>query len=284
MYLTNGDGCLLLLDVDFLQEVNGEHGLVRGDLYLKTVAHLLDSVCDDKILYRGDSDEFVCFLCGVVRQEAVEQIINAFHKRLEAQKANDAVLESLNVSIGAVFTEYPKCSKEELMAKVSKALLVAKKKQYNGFCEYHSFYADIPQTLSKVGFYHLMKWLQDDVEYPEAYQTNYPEFLRTMDEIKKIRQQKEKQIEIIMFTATAADEEKGTLEQKADVMELLQKAIAPCLGSHNITTRFSSLQQVVIITDTDENNAEDIANHIISNFYKMNQFQNFSIHYEAGKL
>lgn len=283
MYLTDGDGCLLLIDIDSLQAVNGEHGLVRGDLYLKTVAQLLDSVCDDKILYRGDSDEFVCFLCGVVRQEALEPVISTFHKRLEKQKAGEAVLESLNVSIGAAFTEFPKCSKEELMSKVSKAMLAAKKQRHNGFCEYHSLYADIPQTLSKVGFYNLMDWLQNNVEYPEAYQANYPEFVQAMDGIKMILQQKE-QAEIVMFTVAASDEEKVTLEQKTGVMELLQKAIAPCLGSDIITMRFSSLQQVVIITDTDEAGAEDTVNRIISNFYKMNSYKNFSIHYETGRL
>lgn len=282
MHLTDGDGCLLLIDLDALHLVNEAHGLVRGDLYLKTAAHLLDAVFDDKILYRGDSDEFVCFLCGVVRQDVLERAISVFHKRLEVLKEDDAVLESLNVSIGAVFTEYPKCSKEELMTKAHRALLAAKKDKHNGFCEYHSLYAGVPKTLSKIGFFNLVEWLQKNIEYPEAYQANYPEFLQVMDEIKKIRHQKGQKIEIIMFTVVAINEETVTLEQKRDVMELLQKAIAPCLENGNITIRFSSLQQVVIISDTSEKNAEETANHIISNFYKMNQYNYFSIHYETG--
>lgn len=282
MYLTNGDGCLLLVDVDSLQVVNGEHGLVRGDLYLKTVAHILDSVCDDKILYRGDSDEFVCFLCETVSQEALDKIISVFYKRLEAQKSSDVILESLNVSIGAVFTEFPKCSKEELMSKVSKALIAAKKKQRNGFFEYHALYAENTKGLS--GLQNLMDWIQNDITYPSAYQINYPEFLQTIDEIKKVLQNRKQEIQIIMFTATVTNEETVTLEQKTEVMELLRKAIAPCLNANDVTTRFSSSQQIVILIDTNENYAKDISNHIISNFYKMNQYKNFSIHYENGKL
>lgn len=282
MYLTNGDGCLLLIDVDSLQTVNGEHGLVRGDLYLKTVAHILDSVCDDKILYRGDSDEFVCFLCETVSHEALEQIISVFYKRLEAQKSSDAILESLNVSIGAVFTEFPKCSKEELMSKVSKALIAAKKKQHKGFFEYHSLYAENTKGLS--GLQNLMDWIQNDITYPSAYQINYPEFLQTIDEIKKVLQNRKQEIQIIMFTATVTNEETVTLEQKTEVMELLRKAIAPCLKTNDTTTRFSSSQQIVILNDTNENYAKDISNHIISNFYKMNQYKNFSIHYETGEF
>ncbi len=282
LYLTNGDGCLLLVDVDSLQAINGEHGLVRGDLYLKTIAHLLDSVCDDKILYRGDSDEFVCFLCETVSQEALNQIISVFYKRLDAQKTSDEILQSLNVSIGAVFTEFPKCSKEELMSKVSKALLAAKKKQHNGFLEYHSLYADNTKGLS--GLHHLISWIENDVEYPSAYQANYPEFLQTIDEIKKVLHHRKQQIQIVMFTATVINEETVTLEQKTEVMEMLQKAIAPCLSGNDLTTRFSSSQQLVILIDTNETYAKDIASHIISNFYKMNQHKNFSIHYETGKL
>lgn len=282
LYLTNGDGCLLLVDVDSLQAINGEHGLVRGDLYLKTIAHLLDSVCDDKILYRGDSDEFICFLCETVSQEALDQIISVFYKRLNAQKTSDEILQSLNVSIGAVFTEFPKCSKEELMSKVSKALLAAKKKQHNGFLEYHSLYADNTKGLS--GLHHLISWIENDVEYPSAYQANYPEFLQTIDEIKKVLHHRKQQIQIVMFTATVINEETVTLEQKTEVMEMLQKAIAPCLSGNDLTTRFSSSQQLVILIDTNETYAKDIASHIISNFYKMNQHKNFSIHYETGKL
>ena len=284
LYLTNGNGCLLLIDVDALQTVNGKHGLVRGDLYLKTVAHLLDSVCDDKILYRGDSNEFVCFLCGTVSKEELDEIISVFYKRLEAQKTNDEILKSLNVSIGAVFTEFPKCSKEELMTKVSKALVAAKKKQQNGFFEYHFLYADNSKILSKVGLDSLMSWLQDNVAYPAAFQINYPEFLQTIDEIKKVLHPKEQQMQLIMFTATITDEEAVTLEQKSEVMELLKKAIIPCLKNSDMTTRFSSSQQIVILIDTTKNNAETTANQIISNFYKMNQYKNFSIHYESGEF
>lgn len=284
MYLTDGDGCLLLLDVDSLQAVNEKYGLVRGDLYLKTVAHLLNSVCDDKILYRSGSDEFICFLCGIVSQEALEQTISAFYKRLEAQKASDAVLGLLNVSIGAVFTEFPKCSKEKLMFKVSKALFMAKKKQQNGFFEYHSLYADNFQMLSRVGLSNLMQWLQSDNVYPTAYQVNYPEFIQKIDGIKKVIHQKEQQAQIIMFTVSVVDEETVTLEQKTETMELLRKSIALCLDGDDITTRFSSSQQIVILTDTDGKNAENIANQIMSNFYKMNQYKNFSIHHETGKL
>ena len=284
MYLTDGDGCLMLLDVDSLQAVNGEHGLVRGDLYLKTVAHILNSVCEDKILYRGDSDEFVCFLCGTVSQEALDEKISVFFKRLDSQKAHDRVLESLNVSIGAAFTEFPRCSREEMMSKVSKALLMAKKNPHNGFCEYHSLYAGSSEVLSRIGLKYLMQWLQADVSYSAAYQANYPEFLQTIEKIKRILRQRKQPLHLIMLTATAAAEETVTQEQKTEVMKLLQEAIAPCLDGDDITTRFSSSQQLVILADADEGRVENISNRITGNFYKMNQYKNFSIHYETGVL
>lgn len=284
MYLNDGEGCLLLLDIDSLQAVNGMHGLVRGDLYLKTVVNIFDSVCNDKILYRSDSDEFVCFLYDIVNKDSLEQIISVFYRLLEAQKARDTVLESLNVSIGAVFTEYPKCSREELMFKASKALIAAKKKHHDGFCEYHSLYSDSSKTLSEVELNNLMDWLQSGEAYPEAYQVNYPEFIKTIDEIKKLLENKKQQIHIIMFTVTVADEETATLEQRTEVMELLRKAITPCLNNKDITTRFSSSQQLVILVDKYESGMDDILNRIISNFYKMNQYKNFSIHYETVEV
>lgn len=282
MYLTDGEGCLLLMDIDALQSVNKAHGLVRGDLYLKTAAHILDSVCDDKILYRGDSDEFVCFLYDTVDQNSLEQVVSDFYKRLEAQKTGDEVLGSLNVSMGAVFTAFSKCGREDLMSKASKALLAAKKKQHNGFCEYHSLYADNIRTLSKVGLDHLMRWLQSDETYPEAYRVNYPEFLQTIDEIKKALHAELRQIKIILFTVAAADEETATLDQKTEVMKLLWEAITPCLGNSDITTHFSSSQQLVILIDRDENSAEDILNRIVGNFYRMNRYKNFSLHPETA--
>ncbi len=138
--------------------------------------------------------------------------------------------------------------------------------------------------LSRVGLSNLMQWLQNDNVYPTAYQVNYPEFIQKIDGIKKVIHQKEQQAQIIMFTVSVADEETVTLEQKTETMELLRKSIALCLDGDDITTRFSSSQQIVILTDTDGKNAENIANQIMSNFYKMNQYKNFSIHYETGKL
>lgn len=284
LYLVNGDGCLLFVDVDSLNRINGEHGLARGDLYLKTVARILDAACENKILYRSDSDEFVCFLCGVVNKDALTQTMNGFYQRLEAEKTNDTALESLTVSIGAVFTEYPKCDKADLFLKVSKALGAAKKSQGNGFCEYHSLLVNNAQKLSKIDLESLLNWLKSDEEYPAAYQVNYPEFIQTIDDIKKIFRQKEHTMHVFMFTAAAADEGNVTIEQRAEVMKLLQKAVEPCLGNNGLTTQFSSSQQIVILMDVEKEYAEETLNHIIHNFYKMNQYNKFSIYHESASL
>jgi diguanylate cyclase (GGDEF)-like protein len=283
-YLADGDGCLLLLDMDSLKKVNDEYGMARGDLYLKTVAKIIDSIYDDKILYRNSSDEFVCFLCNVTKQEKLEAIVADLYQKLEVKKAEDIIFEEISLSIGAVFANVPKNNMEDLFLKADKALQMAKKNGYNSFFSYNSMQGDVSKNLSKIDLDNLIKEIRNKGQYSEAYQVNYPEFVRNINFIRKISERNDQPMQIVMFTVAPIDETTSTLEQRDEVMEIMRKAVVSSVRSVDVTTQFSSSQRIVMFMNLPDDNIEIVMQRIISSFYKMNTNKNFTLSYDIADL
>jgi diguanylate cyclase (GGDEF)-like protein len=283
-YITEGSGCILLFDMDSLRHVNNVHGMARGDLYLKTVAKIIDSLYEDKIIYRNSSDEFVCLLCHVTKQDTLSLVVASFYQRLEAKKAEDRIFEDMNVCIGSVFADLPKNNLEVLMFKADKALQQAKKQGPNNYCSYNSMKGDSTRNLSRIDLNNLIKEIRNQGQYSNAYQVNYPEFVRNVNFVKKISERNDQPMQIVMFTVAPVDETSATLEQRDEVMEIMRKAVVSSLRSVDVTTPFSSSQRIVIFMNLPAENIELVMQRIVSTFYKMNINKNFTLSYDIADL
>lgn len=283
-YLTHDNGCLLVIDLDSLRRINGQHGFIRGDLYLNTIANILSAFYTNTILYRSDGDEFVCFLCGLTDSREANSAIHSFYERLRQEKEKDNILMGLSVSIGAVLSSIDGRNSDELFSKANKALYFAKQKGPNSFCMYHELQGNQGQNLSHLDLNNLIQMIHEQEAYSNAYQINYPEFARIVSFIKKIVERNEQQMQIILFTVIPADEEIVTIEEKIAVMEVLKRAVVYSLRSVDVTTQFSSYQRIAILMDLSKENIEIVTNRIISSFYKMNTDKNFSIGYDVADL
>jgi diguanylate cyclase (GGDEF)-like protein len=284
VYLSNGTGCMLIFDLDSLRRVNDTHGMARGDLYLKTVSKIIDSIHDDKILYRSSSDEFVCFLCNLTSQERLNVAVADFYQKLESKKAEDRIFEDMEVCIGSVFTNPTKNNMEELIFKAEKALQEAKKAGPNSFFSYNSMQGDITKNLSKIDLDNLIKEIHHKGQYSNAYQVNYPEFVRNINFIKKLSERNDQPMQIVMFTVAPVDETTATLEQRDEVMEVMRQAVITSVRSVDVTTPFSSSQRIVIFMDLAEDDIEYVMQRIVSSFYKMNINKNFTLSYDIADL
>ncbi len=284
VYLSNSDGCLIVIDVNTLHNINEQYGVVRGDLYLKTTVHLLNTVFDDKILYRNDGDEFICFLCGVMDLTKLEKMVSEFFQKLEKAKAEDKVLDELTFSVGAAFSGISRHDREELYSCAIRALAAAKKKGGNSFCEFQSLYVDKTQNLSKIDLENLIMGIRGQNEYSNTFREIYPEFVRTIGYIKKVSERNEHKMHLVLFTVLAADEGNASLTQKAEVMGIMHRAVALSLRSNDVTTQFSSSQWIVIFMDLDQEETETLINNIVSSFYKMNTCKSYSVSYDIAEL
>jgi diguanylate cyclase (GGDEF)-like protein len=283
-YITEGSGCILVFDMESLRHVNNVHGMARGDLYLKTVAKLIDSVYEDKIVYRSSSHEFVCLLCQVTDPNALNIVVADFYQKLESKKAEDRTFDDMNVSIGAVFANLPNNNLEVLLFKADKALQEAKKQGPNNYCLYNSMKGDSTRNLSRIDLNNLIKEICNQGQYSNAYQVNYPEFVRNVNFIKKVLERNDQPMQIVMFTVAPVDDTSATLEQRDEVMEVMRKAVVSSLRSVDVTTPFSSSQRIVIFMNLAEENVELVMQRIVSNFYKMNVNKNFTLSYDIADL
>jgi diguanylate cyclase (GGDEF)-like protein len=284
VFLSNASGCILLFDIDSLRRVNDAYGMARGDLYLKTVVNIIDEVYEDKILYRNTSDEFVCLLCNVTKQEVLDGIVEDFYQRLEAKKAEDTIYEEMDICIGSVFADTPKVNIETLLFQADKALQTAKKQGNNSFCSYNSIQGDMTRNLSKIDLDNLIKEMHNKGQYSNAYQVNYPEFVRNINFIRKICERNNQPMQIVMFTVSPVDEATATLEQRDDVMEILRKSVVTSVRSIDITTQFSSSQRIVLFMNLPSENMDAVIHRIVSSFYKMNVNKNFTLSYDIADL
>jgi diguanylate cyclase (GGDEF)-like protein len=283
-YISEGSGAILVFDMDSLRHVNNVHGMARGDLYLKTVAKIIDSIYEDKIVYRNSSHEFVCLLCKVTTNDALSVIVANFYQKLEAKKAEDRTYDDMNVCIGSVYANLPKNNLEVLLFKADKALQEAKKQGPNNYCSYSSITGDATRNLSRIDLNNLIKEIRNQGQYSSAYQVNYPEFVRNINFIKKISERNDQPMQIVMFTVAPIDDASTTLEQKDEVMEVMRKAIVSSLRSVDVTTPFSSSQRIVIFMNLPAENIELVMQRIVSSFYKMNVNKNFSLSYDIADL
>jgi diguanylate cyclase (GGDEF)-like protein/putative nucleotidyltransferase with HDIG domain len=283
-YLAETSGCIFMFDIDSLRHVNDVHGMARGDLYLKTVAKIVDSLNEDSLVYRNSSDEFICYVSGVTKPDEVSLVVSNFYHKLEAKKAEDRIFEDMNVSIGSVFADMPKNNLEDLVFKADKALQEAKKQGPNNYCSYNSMKGDATKNLSRIDLNNLIKEIRNQGQYSNAYQVNYPEFVRNVNFIKKISERNDQPMQIVMFTVAPIDDAGATLEQRDEVMEVMRKAVVSSLRSVDVTTPFSSSQRIVILMNLPDENIDIVMQRIVSSFYKMNTNKNFSLSYDIADL
>lgn len=279
-----GEGCLLAVDMDALRNVNNLHGFLKGDLYLNTVANVLEQSSVNKILYRSDGDEFICMLCGVTSRDAADREVARIHAHLEREKEEDGELANLSVSVGGLIVSGGEFDREEAVSRVERALYFAKQKGGGSTVMYHDLAPDFQPRLSKSDLDNLLEAIQKQGSYSRAYEVNYPEFSRMFSYLENVMERNNQRMQIIMFTVLAADEESATVEEKMNAMKILEGAVLSSLRKVDVTMQFSSSQRLVVLMNMDRENLQMVVNRILSAFYKRSTDKKFSLSHDVADL
>ncbi len=283
-YLKCGEGCIMAVDIDALRNVNSMYGFLKGDLYVNTVANILEKTFVNKILYRSSGDEFICFLCGVTREDIAQREAKRLQDVVLAAGQEDEELADLSVSVGLLTVHAGEFSYREALSRVGRALYFAKQKGNGNISNYHDLALDFQPELSRDDLNNLLLSIRRQGQYSKAYEVNYPEFARMLNYLERVAQRSEQQMQIVMFTLLAADEGAITIEQKLNAMRRLEAAVLISLRKVDITMQFSSSQRVVVLMDMTEENLQAVVNRITSAFYKSDTLKLFSLNYEVADL
>lgn len=103
----NQNLCLVILDLDNLQQINEEYGHDIGDKILKRLGEILkQSFRREDVVARWDGDEFVIGLYGITEKQGLERI-NTIHKILNKQHFADINYPNFTASFSIGIANYP---------------------------------------------------------------------------------------------------------------------------------------------------------------------------------
>ena len=97
-------------------------------------------------------------------------------------------------------------------------------------------------------------------------------------------ERKSRDVVYILFTLSQVQDQITPVEELSEYMDNLEGAIKESLRIGDVSTRYSSTQMVVILMDTNLENAKMVANRIFSDFLKKTSSKDIELHYDLQKL
>lgn len=276
-------GSLFLVDLDNMRRVNQRYGFRRGDYYLQIVAKLLKEFAKDIIVSRFSGDEFLCFIPGMTDKEAIRGKMDDFVKEIHQYKETDELLSSLSISIGITFYEQGKKDLQQLLVEADKAMYHVKQEEKDGYYFYHMD-EDVQEYISKVDLSNLIQAIRRKDSFSNETVLAHKEFFRVYDFILDVVKGSGKNIQLILFTAKPADESSMSVEEREDVMRIIECAIINTLKDENAVTKYSSVQRIVMMMGEETENLSEVTNAIVRDFYRMYDKKDVELCYDIAKL
>ena len=225
--LRNGNGCIMMIDLDNFREMNDKFGHLAGDYVLKEVADLLKDVSRKNIVCRMGGDEFLYYVDGITRQEEAEEKVRLILDTFDKRKREIAMLENISLSIGISLFGVDGGSFAELVRKADKALYHVK--QNNDTEQRYLFYqgTSMAKTLeqSKADLNRLVSMVENRQTYHGAFQIAYEEFGRVYDFVMHFSQRNRQEMQLILFTLYSSDGSDIRIEQMERAMQCMEQAI-----------------------------------------------------------
>ncbi len=284
--LRNGNGCIMMIDLDNFREMNDKFGHLAGDYVLKEVADLLKDVSRKNIVCRMGGDEFLYYVDGITRQEEAEEKVRLILDTFDKRKREIAMLENISLSIGISLFGVDGGSFAELVRKADKALYHVK--QNNDTEQRYLFYqgTSMAKTLeqSKADLNRLVSMVENRQTYHGAFQIAYEEFGRVYDFVMHFSQRNRQEMQLILFTLYSSDGSDIRIEQMERAMQCMEQAIIKSLRGVDVGTRYSSSQFLVILLDAERGDIRVVTERIVQNYFKLYGDRDITLSYDIANL
>lgn len=282
--LKNGDGCFFLIDLDNIGMVNEKYGFHRGDYYLSIIAQTLIDYKEKLYVSRIDGDEFLCYLPNVesiIDAEAyVMNLMNTLYTTLKKHDEKEKITLSVGVSLSAVSGRDYK----QLYIDADKALYHVKQTGKNGFYIYNDVNKIENKNISKQDLDNLVKIIREEYSYTGAFKVDYNEFEKVYEFVRNMGKRNAQTVQLILFTVKPADEKNVDLYDRNNVMQYLENAIIETVRSVDVTTRYSSTQQLVMFINLNDNSIQIVVERIMKEFYQMYDKGDMMLTYDIANL
>ena len=283
--MNNGDGCMMLFDLDHFRVVNDQNGYVTGDIYLKIVVQCIRHMSTARIISRFAGDEFCVFFKNITSEKEAIHAVERFMEDIRLEMVSRKALEDLSVSVGITLCNNAMDSFNDVLYRADKALYVAKQEGGGKYYIYHQIDEFTEEArYNRKDLTNLVAMIRDKNLYNGALQISYPEFGRMFELIRKIASRNHQSIQIIMFTVIPEDKEDVTVEERDWAMELLEKAVIKCVRSVDVTTKYSSSQQIVMLLNLEDEQIHIVTDRITEEFERVYKRGKIKLLYDIADL
>jgi len=285
--LGRGDsGALLMIDLDNFKAINDNYGHQEGDRVLNMFADTLrEFSSQEDVICRIGGDEFVAFLTNKRRRAEVGNIagdmINSLNKRIAEMKYEVKTSVSIGIALAGVdgnsFAKLYNCG--------DKALYYVKNNGKNFF----RFYSDNVQeeqsrATRNVDLQYLGEILSRSDSGRGAYMLDFENFHHIYNFIKRFVERNHSEVVSVLFTLTSTNEIPVGAEAAAAALEKLDEAIYSSLRRVDISTRYSSLQTMVILLDATPESSEIVIKRILNNYSLIHHDDSLKVEYSLAEI
>ena len=279
-------GALLLLDLDDFKNVNDTYGHLMGDKVLKLLASALSSEVEDKdVVCRLGGDEFVVFFADDTDKEKIEarchKVMDIFAKSLRDIGCGDVT----HVSAGIALCPTDGKTFSTLYSNADKALYYVKENGKNACSFFRGVQAGKrakkPDNMDLDHIRHILEGKLD--ESKGLFKVPYEEFANLYSYLSRCVKRKGQMVQTLLFTlgSEGADLDNSVYE---DAMSTLEVAAAYSLRMVDVGCRYSSLQYIVILVDTNMENGRMVADRVINQFYKIYSGTSVTLSYDIQTM
>lgn len=267
---TGANGCLFMVDLDNFKTINDNYGHQEGDRVLNMFADTLREYSgENDVICRIGGDEFVAFMYEKTKRPEIANlagdIIRSLNQRIKEMNYDVNTSVSIGISISGVdaddFAKLYNCG--------DKALYYVKNNGKNSFRFFSDNVLDEKKRVSRnVDLAYLGEILSRSDSGHGAYMLDFENFNHIYNFIKRFVERNSNEVVSVLFQAESL-EEKGMEEEVSRALEMLDQAIYTSLRRVDISTRYSSIQTMVILLDTNIEFAEKVVRRILDCFHKL---------------
>lgn len=264
-------GTLLVMDMDNFRQVNELFGHIAGDMVLKTAADALRAGTSGKdVLCRLGGDEFMIFLTDVTERNEVEQKIRAIQENFAGALKDLDCENATSLSVGIAISPVDGKNFEMLLNGAEKALYFVKHNRKGGYAFYRQETGGERGQKTTTDLKHIRSILEGRIKRSEqgAFRVRYEDFDRIYGYIQRGVRRNRQQVQTLLFTLSTDDDGDLGLSSE-EPMKTLELAAASSLRMVDVGTRYSSMQYIVILVDTDLENGKKVADRVAKQFYRM---------------
>ena len=277
----------VLFDIVFnnLKYINETYGHIAGDRMLKKAAEVLLKCVDRKdVVCRIGGEEFIVFYTDKIDREEIERDAKNILDMLTQALEEMGYHQQASVSIGIAMHPYDGICYEILYNNADKALYYVMKSNECNYC----FYSDEQQNnlLSKTSMdiNNIRYMIEGKLEDASgAYHVEYDEFKKIYSYITRCVKRNHQSVQLLLFTLSINEKSQYALVPD-EAMNALEISVVASLRMVDVGTRYSSVQYMVILLDSDMISGKKVAERVINKFYKSYLVGDVDISYDIQTM